>query len=508
MNIRPIALSLLVIALTSSTNPPDSERAAQYVSNYENVLGTSLELKFAARSEQQAVVAEKAALSEIDRLNGILSSYQASSEFRRWTATRNVPVKVSPELFDVLALYDRWKMTTGGALDASAEVIGKVWKSASVRHQLPAADELAAAVTTVKQRHWVLDASQHTATHLDDAPLMLNSFTKSFIMDRASRAAIRAGGVSTVVMNIGGDILVSGARPEKILVADPKADAENDAPMSTVLLANKTIATSGNYRRGEMINGHWYSHIVDPRNGKPVDQVISATVVASRATDAGALATAFNVLSPAESQKLAASIPGTDYLLVLNNGKKIESAGWKALQISETPSASIPEPAVSMGKDKTWDPKYELTIGLNLRQIEGMRVQRPFVAIWVTDKDSKPVRNISLWYRQPRYLNELRTWYAAYYRQLNDASTNVSSTTSATRSAGSYTVKWDGKNDKGEYVKLGTYTIHIEIAREHGTYQVMTQDLDFTKSVTPVSLAGNPEVESASLAYAKKADGQ
>jgi thiamine biosynthesis lipoprotein len=72
-------------------------------------------------------------------------------------------------------------------------------------------------------------------------------------------------------------------------------------PLDKLMISNKAVATSGNYRRGQLINGKWYSHIIDPRTGEPAGEVISATVVSPNATDAGALATAMNVLTPAES---------------------------------------------------------------------------------------------------------------------------------------------------------------------------------------------------------------
>jgi thiamine biosynthesis lipoprotein len=81
---------------------------------------------------------------------------------------------------------------------------------------------------------------------------------------------------------------------------------------------------------------------------------------------------------------------------------------------------------------------------------------------------------------------------------------NVSSISSATRSAGKYSVKWDGKDDKGNYVKPGKYTLYIEAAREHGTYQIISQEMNFTGTPKQITLTGNVEIASASLDYRKK----
>lgn len=495
-----LSLMLLLVSATRANHTGETKKSAgTYVSHFENVLGTSLEIKIKAGTEKQASVAEEAALLEIARMAKILSTYDVNSEFSKWARTSNIPVKVSPELFEVLGLYDQWRIKTGGALDASAQVVSQLWKKASINKTLPTAAEMAKAVAEVKQAHWKLDPVAQTATHLTTVPLVLNSFTKTYIIKKATDAAMAVDKVNAVVVNIGGDMLVAGNHSENIEVSDPKADAENDAPMDKLLISNKAVATSGNYRRGEWINGQWYSHIVDPRSGEPAGNIISATVVSPNATDAGALATAFNVLSPEESAKLAAAIPGTEYLLVTKEGKKIMSSGWNTLELPAAKTKKIIKPAADQ-----WNTDYELMINLELAQFGGFS-RRPFVAIWVEDKDKHTVRNIAVWFNKEKWLRDLRVWFAKNRDTFNGEG-GMSTISSATRSAGKYSLKWDGKDDKGEYVKPGKYTVYIEVAREHGTYQIMSQEMNCgSKKAETATLAGNTEISAASLDYKKKA---
>jgi FAD:protein FMN transferase len=475
-----------------------------YVSDYENVLGTSMEIKVSAIGERNAVESEMLVLAEIDRLNKILSGYDSSSEFSRWMCAPKTPVPISTELFDVLSLFEKWRVKSNGALDASAETIGKAWRNAAKQNRVPSSMEIADALKAVHQQHYILNKDDHTAQRTSDAPLLLNSFAKSFIMDRAANVALSVQGVDAVVLNIGGDIVVRGEHLERVNVSDPKADAENDPPIANIQISNKTVATSGNYRRGVMINGKWYSHIVNPQTGMPASEVISATVIANNATDAGALATALNVLSPEEGKQLVATIEGAEYMVITADGRHIESIGWKtsALPAPERAGKDI----IKVDKEKFWDPAYELAINLELATIEGMRVHRPFVAVWVVDEKKKPLRQVALWYNKPRWLNEMRSWYATYYSKFSAGAGNISSTTSATRSHGKYTLKWDGKDDDGNYVKLGKYTVYIEVAREHGTHQLITQEIDI-KKLAHFDLQANTEVAAASLDYRKRADG-
>ena len=475
-----------------------------YTYHDENVLGTSLELKIAAGSEKSADKAESVVLAEIQRESGILSSYDPKSEFSRWFRTHGEAVHVSNELFDNLRLFDHWRARTGGALDASAEVVCRAWKTAAAADRMPTGDELAAAVAAVKQQHWALDEAAHTATHLSDTPLAFNSFVKSYIIDRAADAALASGNISGVVVNIGGDLAVRGNLSQSVSVADPRSDAENGEPIARLVIRDMAVATSGNYRRGVDIQGHHYSHIVDPRTGQPADQILSATVIAPHPVDAGALATSFSVMDPAESRKLAASIPGVEFLLMQKDGSRVESARWRHLAAMDVAVASpAPAPVPYTPQAGAWNPAFELMVSFELAHFD-MPVRRPYVAIWIEDKDHFPVRTVALWQQKPRYLTDLKNWYREdRMRSMAEGSDLVGSISSATRSPGKYTVKWDGKDNQGKPVKAGTYTVNIEAAREHGTYQMMHQEMDFSGSPKTVQLPGGSEIASATLEYRK-----
>jgi hypothetical protein len=271
-----------------------------------------------------------------------------------------------------------------------------------------------------------------------------------------------------------------------------------------LLIRNRAVATSGNYRRGVEINGRWYSHIVDPRTALPVDHIISATVVAPQAADAGALATALCVLTPEESLRLAASLPEVECLLITKNGERIESKGFGALEEAPpTPRAGL-IPVSTAATQQAWDQSLELAITLELSQIGG-NYRRPYVAVWIEDKDHSLVRTLALWHQKPKYLPELRAWSrASRMGGMNSSFGMYGSVSSATRPAGRYTIKWDGKDNQGNLVKSGRYTVFIEVVREHGTYQLTRQEIDFNGEPKQFNLPGNIEVASVSLDYRKK----
>jgi hypothetical protein len=237
------------------------------------------------------------------------------------------------------------------------------------------------------------------------------------------------------------------------------------------------VATSGSSRRG--------AHIVDPRTGKSPQHIASATVIAPKATDAGALATAFTILSVDESRRLAARVPGAQFLLVKAGGGIVSSPGFLMAPLAQAPAT-------------------EVVVNLELARIEGQRYRRPYLAVWVEDKDKFPVRTVALWFQKDRWLPDLRGWYRGdRLRLLAEGNEIAQSVSSATRPPGKYTLKWDGKDNKGVAVKPGKYTVYIEAAREHGGYDLLRQEVDLTGGSKQFTLTGGSEITSASVDYRK-----
>ncbi|MCC6540132.1 MAG: DUF2271 domain-containing protein [Bryobacterales bacterium] len=483
-----IAAPLLLAAAAIVGSGPDRP----YVTHHENVLGTSAEFKIAAPTPRLAAAAEQAALAEIDRLAKILSAWDAASEFSRWNSTRGRAVPVSPELAEVLGLFDTWRARTGGALNGAAETIGRVWREAEKQRRLPTSAELAAAVQRAAQTHWRVDAAARTATRLSDAPIAFNSLAKGYIIDRAARAAARAGATG-VSVNIGGDLTVLGALPRQTTeIADPRADAENAARLESLAIpTGRAVATSGAYRRGYDIAGRHYSHIIDPRTGRTAGGVASVTVIANDPVTAGALATAFSVLGPRESAAVARRVPGVEYMMLASNGRRIASAGWTGVAL-QTSTATAAGAATTVA------------VQFTLARIADARYRRPYVAVWIEDKDRFPVRTLALWIEKTRWLPDLKGWYRSdRLRALAENTELTNSVSSATRPPGKYTLQWDLKDQAGQAVKPGRYTLCIEASREHGTYQILRQEVDLSGAAKQFTLAGGTEIESAAIDYRK-----
>jgi thiamine biosynthesis lipoprotein len=500
------------------------EPTAPFVFHHDHILGTSLEIQVQTATESDALAAETRILGEISRLSKIFSTYDPDSEFSRWQQSVNVATKSTPELLEILVASERWNKSSDGAFQPGVEVLSRLWKQAQQRGALPSQDELSTAINAANQEHWRLNVAEATITRLSNCPLTLNAIAKGAIVEWACRTACESASVKGLIINLGGDLRIYGDAVQEVSIADPRNDSANAAPIARIFVTNRAIATSGNYRRGFQINGQSYSHIINPRTGQPVSDVISATVVAQSSTDADAIATICNVLPVQDSLKLVRSLNNVECLLIAEDGRQFHSDRWDDLtsprlfRFASSPSQLLAfanpnqkdgesKPAAAKTEEKATPELHELLVKFELDRPAGGQYRRPYVAVWLEDEDEFPVRTAILWMQTkspgPRWHRDLLRWYRNDgARKIADGTQLIGTVSAATRGPGEYKASFDGLDDGGKALKPGKYTLYIEVAREHGTYQLIRHPLTLGKEpIAETKLKSNVEVKSASVEY-------
>ncbi len=153
-----------------------------------------------------------------------------------------------------------------------------------------------------------------------------------------------------------------------------------------------------------------------------------------------------------------------------------------------------------------FDSKMELAVDFSIVDPGGFRYQRPYVAVWLEDAAGNEVRTLSVWAktdgRGQRYLEHLTRWIGVAGGQ---ADTLLSTSSSPTRNPGSYTLVWDGKNDKGTLVTQGNYFLCIESAREHGPYALIREKVTVAGAASARKLSGSSDIGDVNATYRKRA---
>jgi thiamine biosynthesis lipoprotein len=290
--------------------------------------------------------ASRAAFDRIAALNAILSDYDPESELSRLsTAAGGPPVRVSADLFDVLKRSKAMWERSGGAFDVTIAPVGRLWRRARRERKLPDPRRLAEARQLVGSEKMVLDPAARTVRLLvPGMKLDVGGIAKGYAAF-AALEVLKAKGITRALVAAAGDIAAGDPPPDadgwKIAIA-PLDPRRGDRP-PTLLLKNAAVSTAGDAERFVLIDGHRYSHIINPATGLGHEDRASVTVVASDGATADALETTVYLLGPERGLKLVDETPGASALfqrLTPDGVKTFPSSRFQDVPIVRSPEAA------------------------------------------------------------------------------------------------------------------------------------------------------------------------
>ncbi|HSG28632.1 MAG TPA: FAD:protein FMN transferase [Candidatus Krumholzibacterium sp.] len=280
------------------------------------VMGTRCVITIYGMEQERASGIAGEAFHELHRLESMMSNWIGDSELSRLNAAVGpAPVSVSPELFEIIELSLRYSSLTGGAFDATARPIVRLWGFQRSEGEpgpgdIPTDGEIAAALGLCGYSRVKLDAEALTVTLPEGMQIDLAGIGKGYGVDRCVKI-LREGGVTSALVNLSGNMYAIGTPPGRegwsIGLRDPHG---GNGIVGRFRITDEAVATSGNYENFVVIGDRRYGHIVDPRTGTTVDHLLSVTIVAPSAVEADALSTGFFVLGPRASREVADSLPG------------------------------------------------------------------------------------------------------------------------------------------------------------------------------------------------------
>ena len=265
MSLRLLVFALLTLPLG----------AAERYQASEPHMGTLAAITLYAENPEQAQNAFAAAFKRIRELDLMLSDYKPDSALSK--ACDNGPRPA--ELRTVLDYAHQVAAETGGAFDITAGAVTHLWREARRLRRLPAQAEIDAALARSGYR------KQDGC--LNGMRLDAGGIAKGFAADEAL-AALRVHGVRRALVAMSGDIVAGDAPPGR-------EGWRVQALGHTLTLANQAVSTSGDEFQYLEIDGRRYSHIVDPRTGRALEDSQPVAVVARTGIEADSLATAISV---------------------------------------------------------------------------------------------------------------------------------------------------------------------------------------------------------------------
>lgn len=293
-------------------------------------LGSECELYFSAVTFEVAQAFVARAFEWLAQFEARHSRFLPDSEISRINANAGVEwTDIHPETDVLLDLCGHSNFVSEGAFDATSLPLSRLWDWKRKHDSLPTEDEIAAAKSLVG---WKSIERSPGRIFLPQKGMMLDfgGVGKEFAVDCLKQLAV-ACGIQHVMVDLGGDIAVQGEPPEGggwyVGLEDP---SNTDNSHCGIRLKDRAaVATSGDYRRCFQHNGRTYGHILDCRTGWPVaNGTRSVTVIASRCTEAGLLATSAMIIGGADAVTMLERTPGVQGC-VWSNGRLFETRGFR-----------------------------------------------------------------------------------------------------------------------------------------------------------------------------------
>jgi FAD:protein FMN transferase len=267
-------------------------------------MGVETRIVLYAADADQATTAAARAFARVAELDSIMSDFRSDSELSRLVqAAGGEPVEISRELFHVLDHAQELARLSDGAFDVTAAPLVESWRKARRTGVLPSEEERRAAALLVGWRHLHLDGGTRSARlRFPGMRLDLGGIGKGYASDEAI-ASLRAAGIDRALVQMGGDIVVSGPPPGE---KGWQIHLPGDEPEAALRLTNAAVSTSGDTEQYVEMDGVRYSHIVDPRTGFGLRSRVGVTVIADEGITADGLSTLLSVLGPGQAEAFAA----------------------------------------------------------------------------------------------------------------------------------------------------------------------------------------------------------
>jgi FAD:protein FMN transferase len=138
--------------------------------------------------------------------------------------------------------------------------------------------------------------------------LDFNAIAQGYTVDVLA-TFLESKGVNNYLVELGGELRAKGKKLDDsswtVGIEQPNENISDGASLNKVIkIENKSLATSGNYKKFYIENGKKYAHIIDPFTGYPAQNtLLSATVIADDCMTADAYATSFMVMGLEKSKQ-------------------------------------------------------------------------------------------------------------------------------------------------------------------------------------------------------------
>lgn len=242
------------------------------------------------------------------------------------------PVTVSDELYDMIRIGLEYSDVSNGLFDLSIGPLVDLWGIGSDHAKLPTETEITNILKSVDYTKIVVDDSTKSV-YLSEKGMALDlgAIAKGYIADRLKDMILEKGYESAII-NLGGNVLTVGGKPNSdhwnIGVRDPESDA--GSTMGVLKLKDNSIVSSGTYERFFIQDNVRYHHILNTETGYPEqNKMLSVSIISDRSVDGDALSTTVFLLGLEKGYAYVETLENIDAVFIMEDHSVYVTSGLK-----------------------------------------------------------------------------------------------------------------------------------------------------------------------------------
>ena len=218
-----------------------------------------------------------AAVEALNRYDDLFNYSKEGSDLWRINHRTEDRVEIADETLEMLKLARSMCELSGGVLEPAIRPVTELWDFKDEK-KVPEEQKLKEALGRVKSLAWDVNDGAFIA-YDRDVRIDVGAIAKGYIADLI-KAVMKEHGVSSGIVNLGGNVLCIGHRPDgsafSVGITDP---GSKDGYWKALELDDISAVTAGAYERCFEENGIRYHHIIDPSTGYPARSGLESVTV-------------------------------------------------------------------------------------------------------------------------------------------------------------------------------------------------------------------------------------
>lgn len=282
----------------------------------------------------------------LDQVEALLNLYNKrfsanddSSELMKINKAAGLhPVKIHPELFELISLGKWHSCQPGSHLNIAIGPLIQTWRIGFSDARLPFPEEITLLLDIITQCYRSIGGKQSVFLQEKGMKIDLGALAKGYIADRIADY-LKAENVTSALINLGGNILTFGPalhNPDqkwRIGIQNPKETRNTN--LLVLAIRDQSVVTSGIYERTFEIDGKTYHHIFDSQTGYPVSSdLASLTIISSLSVDGEIWTTRLFGPSLERIFQEVSSQPNLEAIIVDKDNYCFQTAGIYKIRLS------------------------------------------------------------------------------------------------------------------------------------------------------------------------------